>query len=328
MVILDDITSKGSFYPFTQVRSLADIRMGIFTFREKAEFITGGKVMALSEVKDKSVHPKTIPANSIPSMPGKLLNDPWDIIFHNAEAIISDFQIITHGRYSQHISQTNSVTSSSEVFLEPGAVVEHCIINASAGPVYIGRNAEIMEGSIIRGPVAICEGAVIKMGAKIYGATTIGPYSTVGGEIKNSIILGYSNKAHDGYLGDSMIGEWCNIGAGTSNSNIKNTAGDIKAWNNGTREFTVVGKKAGLLMGDYSRCAINTSFNTGTVAGICCNIFAPGFQAKYIPDFSWEIERYELEKALKDIDNWKQLKGKRITEDEIQLLTNIYLNKQ
>jgi UDP-N-acetylglucosamine diphosphorylase / glucose-1-phosphate thymidylyltransferase / UDP-N-acetylgalactosamine diphosphorylase / glucosamine-1-phosphate N-acetyltransferase / galactosamine-1-phosphate N-acetyltransferase len=323
MVILDDITHKDNFYPFTQIRSLADLRIGILTIREKAHFITKRKIVTLSET-GKGIDEKVIPANSIPSLPDKLLNSPWDMIFHNAEAIQSDYHIITHGRISQPLSPSNTTIAPQNIFLEDGVKAECCIINASEGPVYIGRDVQIMEGAIIRGPVAICEGAVIKAGAKIYGGTTIGPYCIAGGEIKNSILQGYSNKAHDGYLGDSMIGEWCNLGAGTSNSNIKNTAGEVKAWNNARKEYSVVGKKAGILMGDYSKCAINTSFNTGTVIGVCCNIFAPGLQPKLVPDFTWGAEKYELNKAFKDIDNWKQLKKENITEEEKQILTTIY----
>ena len=162
------------------------------------------------------------------------------------------------------------------------------------------------------------------MGAKIYGATTIGPYCIAGGEIKNSVFFGYSNKAHDGYLGDSVIGEWCNMGAGTSNSNIKNTAGTINLWNNTSNLFEAAGIKCGLLMGDYSRCAINTSFNTGTVVGVCCNIFGNTMPPKYIPDFSWGNEKYILAKALEDIDNWKRLKGLTITDSEKKLLAHLH----
>lgn len=319
---LDDITAKDQFYPFTQIRSLADLRVGILTIREKAEFVTGAKVIALSE--DKDAQGTIIPANKVPSLEDEELNSPWDIIFHNDAAIASDFQMLTNGRKSQPLSPTNGVTEPQNIFLEEGANVEHCIINASTGPVYIGRNALIMEGAILRGPVAVCEGAVVKIGAKIYGGTTIGPYSVVGGEIKNCVFLGYSNKAHDGYLGDSMIGEWCNIGAGTSNSNVKNNAENIMAWNNANNQFISVGRKAGLLLGDYSRCAINTSFNTGTVVGISCNIFAPGLQSKFIADFSWGGQKYELEKAFRDINNWMAFKGKELTQEQKQTLINIY----
>ena len=211
--------------------------------------------------------------------------------------------------------------------MEPGAKVEHCILNASAGPVYIGKNVEIMEGSMIRGPVALCEGSVVKMGTKIYGATTIGPHCTVGGELKNVMMFGYSNKAHDGYLGDSVIGEWCNLGAGTTNSNVKNNCGEVKYWVDADKKEMSAGLKGGLLMGDYSRAAINTSFNTGTVVGVNCNVFATGLTPKLIPSFTWGCDgttRYKLSKALEDVDKWKNLKGMSITIREKEILTDIY----
>ena len=184
-----------------------------------------------------------------------------------------------------------------------------------------------MEGSLLKGPIAICEGAVVKMGTKIYGATTIGPFCTVGGEIKNAVLFGYSNKAHDGYLGDSVLGEWCNLGAGTTNSNVKNNAGEVKYCVDGDKKVISAGTKGGLLMGDYSKAAINTSFNTGTMVGVCCNIIAPGLTPKFIPNFSWGadgITSYKLDKALIDIDNWKKLRGLNISDREKQVLTAIY----
>src|SRR5215467_11739207 len=214
--------------------------------------------------------------------------------------------MVTENRTSQPIPESVQFLNKTAIFIEPGAVLNHCILNASTGPIYIGKNSTIMEGAVIRGPFALCEGAVVKMGAKIYGATTIGPYSVVGGEIKNSVIQGYSNKAHDGYLGDSVIGEWCNLGAGTSNSNVKNNAGEVTVWNPATKGYIVAGNKCGLFMGDYSRSAINTSFNTGTVVGVSCNVFADGLSPKHIPSFSWGVkgERYEFDKAIRDIANW------------------------
>jgi UDP-N-acetylglucosamine diphosphorylase/glucosamine-1-phosphate N-acetyltransferase len=307
----DDSSIKDQLYPFAQIRNAIDIRIGILTIGEKWERL--------------NIHPSTlILPGVIDPKETKQINASFDIVRLNDWALRQDFALITKDRTSQPISSTNKIIAPENIFIEEGAKVEYAIINASAGLVYIGKNAEIMEGSMIRGPFALCEGAIVKMGAKIYGATTIGPYSVAGGEIKNSVIFGYSNKAHDGYLGDSVLGEWCNLGAGTTNSNVKNTAGEVKLWNHVTKSYDGVGMKAGLLMGDYSRAAINTSFNTGTVVGICCNIFGEGFPPKYIPDFTWGTERYGFEKAIKDITNWKKLKGKELTEQETNILKILY----
>jgi UDP-N-acetylglucosamine diphosphorylase/glucosamine-1-phosphate N-acetyltransferase len=249
----------------------------------------------------------------------------WEIFQLNKWAIEHDFELITGGRKSQKISSTNKCSNPDNIFIEKGAEVEHCFLNATDGPIYIGKNAVVMEGSMLRGPIAICENAVVKMGAKIYGATTIGPNCVVGGEIKNAVFFGNSNKAHDGYIGDSVIGEWCNMGAGTSNSNIKNNASSVMLW---TPSGAVdVGMKCGVMMGDYSRTAINTSINTGTVIGVCCNVFGNGLTAKYIPSFSWGsdgVERYRLEKALSDIGNWKALKHQSVSENEKAILKYIF----
>ena len=257
----------------------------------------------------------------------KAIHYPWQIFQLNDWALREDFSLITGKRRSKAISGTNKTVKPSQIFLEPGVKMEHCFLNAEDGPIYIGKNATIMEGTSIRGPVAICEGAVIKMGTKIYGATTIGPFCTVGGEIKNSVLFAYSNKAHDGYLGDSVLGEWCNLGAGTTNSNVKNNAGEVKYWLDADKKEMAAGNKGGLLMGDYSKAAINTSFNTGTVVGVCCNVVSPGLTPKLIPNFSWGVDgitKYKLNKALVDIDNWKKMKGTSITGREKQVLTDIY----
>jgi UDP-N-acetylglucosamine diphosphorylase/glucosamine-1-phosphate N-acetyltransferase len=305
--------AQDKFYPFTQTRKIEDMRIGILTIREKWEYLNVAE----------EIDPLVLPGIINPSETKKL-NSLIDIILLNDWSIRQDFALITSNRKSQPISSTNKIISPENIFIEEGAKVEHSIINASAGPVYIGKNAEVMEGCMIRGPFALCEGSVLKMGTKIYAASTIGPFCLGGGEIKNSIIFGHSNKAHDGYLGDSVIGEWCNLGAGTSNSNVKNTAGIVKLWNNAKNEYEPAGLKCGLMMGDYSRAAINTSFNTGTVVGVCCNIFGEGFPPKYIPDFTWGKEKYSFEKALQDIDNWKKLKGKNITTEEKEILRSLY----
>ena len=257
----------------------------------------------------------------------KSIQFPWDIFHLNDQAIRDDFNLLTQKRRSQKISKTNKVTKPGNIFIEKGAVVEHCVLNASNGPIYIGKNSLVMEGSAIRGPFGCGQNAVIKMNSKIYGATSIGPYCTIGGEVKNSVFFAYSNKAHDGYIGDSIIGEWCNLGAGTSNSNIKNNASIVKVW---TQKGEMrAGQKCGVFMGDYSKTSINTSINTGTVMGVCCNVFETGLTPKYVPNFSWGcdgVRRYELPKAFADIDNWKKLKGQAITENEKTILTYIFKN--
>jgi UDP-N-acetylglucosamine diphosphorylase/glucosamine-1-phosphate N-acetyltransferase len=217
----------------------------------------------------------------------------------------------------------------SRVFIEEGAKVAASILNATDGPIYIGKGATIMEGCLIRGPFVLGEGATLKMGTKIYGGTTVGPFSVAGGEIKNSIIGAFSNKAHDGYLGDSVIGEWCNLGAGTSNSNVKNNGSEVRVWNYLHDDYIKAGQKAGVIMGDYTRTAINTSINTGTVMGVCCNVFGEGFPAKVIPNFSWglkDILRYELDKAILDVANWKKMKNKTLTPEEQGVLKHIFEN--
>lgn len=250
---------------------------------------------------------------------------PWDIIRLNDRALRDDFALLTARKKSQPLSKTNKLINPGKIFVEKGAVVEYAVINATEGPVYIGRKARIMEGCLIRGPFALGENAVLKMGTKIYGATTLGPGSVGGGEIKNAVLFGYSNKAHDGYLGDAVIGEWCNLGAGTSNSNVKNTAGVVKVWTSeGEME---AGFKCGVMMGDYSRTAINTSVNTGTVIGVCCNVFGTGLTPRYIPSFSWGsdgLTRYQYEKVIADIENWKKLKNMSLSDDEKIILKSIF----
>lgn len=252
-----------------------------------------------------------------------------EIFLRNEEMIRFDFQLLTNGRISNGFNNSVNITNASQIFIEDGAEITFGNLNASPGPIYIGKNATVMEGCLIRGPFAICEGAVLKMGTKVYGATTIGPYCTAGGEIKNSVLSGFSNKAHNGYLGDSVIGEWCNLGAGTSNSNVKNTGGEINTWNYYEKDYVPSGKKCGVIMGDYCRTAINASINTGTVIGVCSNVFGEGLTPKFIPDFTWGIteqKRYDFEKAVKDITNWKKMKNKTMSEPEKKILKHIFEN--
>jgi len=307
-------------YPFTYTRPVTAIRIGILTLQEKWDrLLPGGKPAHLA---DNIVPDQTLTFT-------RTLQYPWQIVQFNAAAIADDFDLLTKGRSSQPIPASTQTINPEKIFIESGAVLDHTILNASAGPIYIGPNVTIMEGSIIRGPFAACEGSVIKMGTKIYGATTLGPFCTAGGEIKNSILFGYSNKAHDGYLGDSVLGEWCNLGAGTSNSNLTNSADTVKVWHQPSGARIPAGLKCGLLMGDYSRAAINTSFNTGTVVGVSCNVFGNGLTPGHIPSFSWgysDPKKYQLDKALQHIANWKKLKDLTLTNTEIQILQHIFDN--
>jgi UDP-N-acetylglucosamine diphosphorylase / glucose-1-phosphate thymidylyltransferase / UDP-N-acetylgalactosamine diphosphorylase / glucosamine-1-phosphate N-acetyltransferase / galactosamine-1-phosphate N-acetyltransferase len=308
--------TEALFYPFTLTRNLEDMRIGILTIKEKYNAINESGIKNFLQIP-----------NYFDRKADKMLTNVTDLVFYNSWALQQDFNWITKDRTSAAISITNKVISPHNIFIEEGVVIEHCILNAAEGPIYIGKNALVMEGSCIRGACAICEGAVVKMGTKIYGATTIGPYCVVGGEIKNCIFFGYSNKAHDGYLGDSVVGEWCNFGAGTSNSNLKNNAGEIEIF---LEDVALNAKnKFGMLMGDYSRAAINTSFNTGTVVGVCCNIFCDGLTPTAISSFSWGCngETYQLEKAFVDIENWKKMKNKKLLQAEKDTLLKIYNSK-
>ncbi|MCV9934186.1 GlmU family protein [Flavobacterium sp. LS1R47] len=216
------------------------------------------------------------------------VENTWDIFSKNDAAIREDFNFLTEDRKSQPIPKSVNTIAPENIFIEEGAKLEFVTLNASTGPIYIGKNAEIMEGSVIRGPFALCENAQVKMNAKVYGATTVGVGSRIGGEVKNSVLFANSNKGHDGFLGDSVLGEWCNIGADTNNSNLKNNYEEVKLWSYETEGFAKTGLQfCGLMMGDHSKCGINTMFNTGTVIGVSANIFGSGFPRNFVPSFSW-----------------------------------------
>lgn len=215
------------------------------------------------------------------------IENTWDIFAKNKEALQADFELLTKGRKSQPISKTNTIIGDA-IFLEEGAKVEASILNSTTGPIYIGKNAEIMEGCIVRGALAMCEGAILKVGAKIYGASTFGPHCKVGGEVNNAVLFAYSNKGHEGFLGNSVLGEWCNLGADTNTSNLKNNYAPVRLWDYGTEGFAHTGLQfCGLLMGDHSKCGINTMFNTGTVVGVSANIFGSGFPRNFVPSYTW-----------------------------------------
>lgn len=260
--------------------------------------------------------------------PFMVLN-PWDIFAQNGKALEQDFELLTKNRQSEPISKTNQILNPERVFIEKGAKIECSILNANNGPIYIGADAEIMEGSIVRGPFALCKSSVLKMGAKIYGPTTIGPDSKVGGEINNCVIFGNSNKAHDGFLGNSVLGEWCNIGADTNNSNLKNNYANVKLWNYSQKSFTDTGLQfCGLIMGDHSKCGINTMFNTGTVVGVSANIFGSGFPRNFIPSFSWGgaqgFSVYSIDKAFETVERVFERRGIPLNDIEKKILAYIF----
>jgi UDP-N-acetylglucosamine diphosphorylase/glucosamine-1-phosphate N-acetyltransferase len=258
-----------------------------------------------------------------------LIKNTWEIFSKNEKYLKSDFQQLTKNKISKEISSTNFIRGDRNlIFLEEGASVEFTYLNTESGPIYIGKDAEVMEGSKIRGPFALCEHSTLKMDAKIYGATTIGPHCKVGGEINNSVFFGYANKAHDGFLGNAVIGEWCNIGADTNNSNLKNTYEEVKLWSYSKGRFVKTGLQfCGLIMGDHSKTGINTMFNTGTVVGVSCNIYGSGFQRNFIPSFSWGsplgMKAYNLKKAFLVADAVFNRRGIDFDETEIKILTEI-----
>ncbi|WP_194776654.1 GlmU family protein [Pararhodonellum marinum] len=221
--------------------------------------------------------------------PITLIQKTWHIFQHNASEIQKDFNLITKNRTSQGLSDPHTICYHLEqIFIEEGAKIKAAVLNASGGPIYIGKNAEVQEGALIRGPFALCEESTVNMGAKMRGDTTVGPHSKIGGEVSNSVIFGYSNKGHDGFLGNSVIGEWCNIGADSNNSNLKNNYAPVKIWDYTKGGFSNTGLQfCGLMMGDHAKCGINTMFNTGTVVGVGANVFGDGFPRNFIPSFSW-----------------------------------------
>jgi UDP-N-acetylglucosamine diphosphorylase/glucosamine-1-phosphate N-acetyltransferase len=257
------------------------------------------------------------------------INHTWEVFSKNQMALLDDFRFLTKGRKSQKISSTNRLLGEENIFIEKGAVVECATLNGTTGPIYIAKDAEIMEGATIRGPFALCEGAQVKMAAKIYGPTTIGPFCRVGGEVNNSVLFGYSNKAHDGFLGHSVIGEWCNLGADTNTSNLKNTYDTVRLWSYAKQTFVNTHLQfCGLIMGDHSKCAIDTQFNTGTVVGVNANIYGAGFQRNFIASFTWGgtagHTNYNVQKAVDVAEIVFKRRNKVFNEVEKDLLTSVY----
>lgn len=253
----------------------------------------------------------------------------WDIFAKNDRAIRDDFELLTADRTSQPIPKSVNVIAPENIFIEEGAQLEFVTLNASTGPIYIGKNSEIMEGSVIRGPFALCESGRVKLATKVYGATTVGPHSVIGGEVNNSVLFGYSNKGHDGFLGNSVLGEWCNIGADSNNSNLKNNYEEVRLWSYETEGFAKTGLQfCGLMMGDHSKCGINTMFNTGTVVGVSANIFGAGFPRNFVPSFSWGgaagFSTYLTQKAFQTAKIVMARRNVEFTEHDAAILTHVF----
>lgn len=253
----------------------------------------------------------------------------WDIFAKNDRAIRDDFELLTADRISQPIPKSVNVIAAENIFIEEGAQLEFVTLNASSGPIYIGKNSEIMEGSVIRGPFALCESGRVKLATKVYGATTVGPHSVIGGEVNNSVLFGYSNKGHDGFLGNSVLGEWCNIGADSNNSNLKNNYEEVRLWSYETEGFAKTGLQfCGLMMGDHSKCGINTMFNTGTVVGVSANIFGAGFPRNFVPSFSWGgaagFSTYLTQKAFQTAKIVMARRNVEFTEQDAAILTHVF----
>lgn len=324
----DNLFINGSIF------ATADLYTAIQKLEPMQQLVQNGTIIA-ARVSDTEI--QFLPKLNIPvtlkevNYQGQLhkLQNIWDIFSLNEEIIVADFALLTACRTSQPIPEGVTVRHKENLFIEQGAIINAgCIINAE-GPVYIGKEAEILEGTLIRGPLALCEHAVVKMGAKLYRGTTIGPGCKVGGEISNVVFFANSNKAHDGYLGNSVIGEWCNLGADTNCSNLKNNYDTIKIWDEHNFKSVQTGLTfCGLLMGDHSKCGINTMFNTGTVVGVSANIYGGSFPEKFIPSFTWGgsegLTSYRLERALETANRMMQRRGKNLSASEIKMYTDIY----
>ncbi len=291
-------------------------------------FLAARTIIIPDHIEDQQAWPK-FQKESEYKKPFKMLNYPWEIFTWNGDEISSDFDLLTKNRKSASLNRTNQILGNGVVFVEDGAKAECAILNATTGPIYLGKNSEIMEGSVIRGPFALCEGSALKLSAKIYGPTTVGPYCKVGGEVNNSVFQAFSNKGHDGFLGNSVIGEWCNIGADSNNSNLKNNYAEVKLWNYTEEKFIKTGLQfCGLIMGDHSKCGINTMFNTGSVVGVNANIYGAGFPRNFIPSFSWGgpggFTTYSISKAFEVAETVMSRRNIDLTAEDKNILHQIF----
>lgn len=262
-----------------------------------------------------------------------ILENRWDLYQKNDVILASDFNAYTKGKKSAPLSKTNTLIGDpSRLFIEESATVECAILNVKTGPIYVGKNAEIMEGSVIRGGLAMAESSALKLSTKVYGAVSLGPHCKVGGEVNNVIFQAYSNKGHDGFLGNSLIGEWCNLGADTNSSNLKNNYGNVKTYSYLTGEMEQTDLMfMGVAMGDHSKTSINTMLNTATVIGVCANLFSSGFPPKFVPNFSWGGEKnspvYDLDRAVDAANQMMIRRGEKITEEDLNILNFLFPKK-
>jgi len=323
----DNYLINGALFPN---RTLIEAILGL----KHGEALTSAERILALRVPAKAVREfnPMEPAKYIPgeySGPMRILDYPWQIFQWNGEEINSDFDLLTKDRVSFPISNSNHLIHPERIFVEEGFKAEYSSLNATNGPIYLGKSSEIMEGCLIRGPFALGEHAALKMGAKIYGPTTVVPHCKVGGEVNNSVIFGYSNKGHDGFLGNSVLGEWCNLGADTNNSNLKNNYAEVKLWNYPAEKFIPTGLQfCGLIMGDHSKCGINTMFNTGTVVGVGANIFGAGYPRNFVPCFSWGgahgLSTFALPKVFEVAEEVMSRRNLQLTEADRKILSAIF----
>jgi UDP-N-acetylglucosamine diphosphorylase/glucosamine-1-phosphate N-acetyltransferase len=383
--ILFDDFSRDRLLPFTFIRPVAEIRLGILTIREKWErwmhiafsfhtqdYLQEKYPLVAGDVNvliNGAITPNPDLVNEIAGLKcGEALvkdsllvavcmdrsvlgtfdlgvpvgfeqklalsdflhiTKPWNIFLYNGKELVLDYELVTSGRTSASLSSTNNLIHPERIFAEEGVKMEFVTLNASTGPIYLGRNTEIMEGALIRGPFALCEGAIVKMGAKIYGPTTLGPFSKVGGEVTNSVLFAYAYKVHEGYMGNSVIGEWCNIGADSNTSNLKNNYTLVKVWDYVTGRAEETGLLfCGLMMGDYSKCGVNTMFNTGTLVGISSNIYGAGFPGNFIPSFSWGgaagFETYWVDKSIETIGRTMMSRNLELSASDKKIIASVF----
>ncbi|MDA7706325.1 GlmU family protein [Flavobacteriaceae bacterium] len=300
----------------------------IKNLKENQAVFDGDTMVAFFSLEDQEIDIDTLEVYQLEATVLKV-ETTWDIFSKNGAAIKADFDLLTAERTSAPIPANTVAFNPEAIFIEEGAKLPLCVLNATDGPIYIGKNSEIMEGSMVRGPFALCEGSTLKMGTKIYGPTTVGPHSKVGGEVNNSVFFGYSNKGHDGFLGNSVIGEWCNLGADTNNSNLKNNYAEVRLWSYETENFAKTGLQfCGLMMGDHSKCGINTMFNTGTVVGVSANIFGSGFPRNFIPSFSWGgakgFTTYLTSKAFEVAQVVMKRRGLELSTQDSAILEHVF----